>query len=157
MAEPVESTLSKVEGVTCAGTCDVGGSWGREGAPGDKNLRTCQRPAGGPSPELEKERIAVFGEFKPQTLLLFGSFARGDWDDESDIDLIVVYDTPKRFLDRLEELYLAWTGTRAIDILAYTPAEFEQMLRESAFLQDVVAEAKVLYECAKFVADSASE
>jgi hypothetical protein len=38
-------------------------------------------------------------------VLLFGSLARGDARDHSDIDMIVVKDTQLRFLDRLDELY----------------------------------------------------
>jgi predicted nucleotidyltransferase len=41
----------------------------------------------------------------PLRIILFGSRARGDSDEASDADLIVVYRTEKRFLDRLAELY----------------------------------------------------
>ena len=50
----------------------------------------------------------------------FGSLARGDARDHSDIDLIVVKETQMRFLDRLDEFYN--DAREAMDILVYTPA-----------------------------------
>ncbi len=52
-------------------------------------------------------------------VLLFGSLARGDARDHSDIDLIVVKDTQMRFLDRLDEFYD--DAREAMDVLVYTP------------------------------------
>ncbi|MFU8858243.1 MAG: nucleotidyltransferase domain-containing protein [Deferrisomatales bacterium] len=90
--------------------------------------------------------IAAFAPLNPERVLLFGSWARGAADAESDVDVVVVYPTHKRFLDRLEELYLLWPLPVAVDILAYTPDEFQEMLQWNAFLQDIVAESKILYE-----------
>ena len=86
--------------------------------------------------------------FDPERIILFGSRAGENWDEYSDFDLIVVYPTNKRFLDRLKELYMAVglaTGV-AVDILAYTPEEFDRLVRERPFVQDVVETGKVLYE-----------
>lgn len=96
--------------------------------------------------ELQREIISAFKRFDPERIILFGSLARGQDDEESDVDLIVVYRTSKRFMDRLKELYLAWDIPRAVDILAYTPEEFDRMMQGSAFLQDTTREARTLYE-----------
>jgi len=77
---------------------------------------------------------------------LFGSFAREEADRFSDIDIIIVYRTPKRFLDRLEELYRHWNIDRAVDILAYTPEEYEVLLKESDFVREAVEKGRVIYE-----------
>lgn len=96
--------------------------------------------------QIREAAIASFSRFHPRRILLFGSYARGDADGESDIDLIVVYGTEKRFLDRLEELYTAWTLPKAVDILAYTPQEFEDLKESRAFVADAVSEGVTLYE-----------
>jgi predicted nucleotidyltransferase len=88
----------------------------------------------------------AFAQFNPHRIILFGSHACGTADDESDIDLIVVYDTKKRFLDRLRELYMAWDLPKGVDIIAYTPKEFAEMKKTRTFVQDAVATGKVLYE-----------
>ena len=99
-----------------------------------------------PYDRLRRDIVRLFAPFDPERIVLFGSLARGEGDEFSDVDLVVVYPTEKRFLDRLEELYACWTLPVAVDVLAYTPDEYRKMLRESAFLQDVVAEGEVIYE-----------
>jgi len=95
---------------------------------------------------LEQKIISTFRHFKPLKIILFGSYAKGENDDESDIDIIVVYQTEKKFMDRLEELYLNWSLPKAVDILAYTPDEFDEMQKENFFIQDAVKEGTVIYE-----------
>ncbi len=94
---------------------------------------------------LRAEIVRTFATLDPERIVVFGSAARGSGDEHSDVDLIVVYQTSKRFLDRLEELYLRWDLPIAVDILAYTPEEYAEMLGTSAFVQDVVAEGEVIY------------
>jgi predicted nucleotidyltransferase len=76
-------------------------------------------------------------------VLLFGSLARGDARDHSDIDMIIVKDAPLRFLDRLDEFYD--DAREAMDILVYTPQEFEEM-KERPFVKRALREGKMLYE-----------
>ena len=55
--------------------------------------------------------------------------------------------TNKRFLDRLKELYQLWSIPITVDILAYTPYEFEQMLsEENSLIKKALEEEKVIYE-----------
>jgi predicted nucleotidyltransferase len=96
--------------------------------------------------QLEQRIISIFTPFAPLRIILFGSFARGIADEESDLDVIVVYRTEKRFLDRLKELYMSWDIPRAVDILAYTPEEFDQMMEENGFLWGAVSEGRKIFE-----------
>jgi len=97
--------------------------------------------------ELEGELERILNRLKNDTsvrkVLLFGSLARGDARDHSDIDLIVVKDTQMRFLDRLDEFYD--DAREAMDILVYTPQEFEEM-KERPFVKRGLREGKMLYE-----------
>jgi predicted nucleotidyltransferase len=95
---------------------------------------------------LDADIIHAFKSVNPQKIILFGSFAREEADRFSDIDIIIVYRTPKRFLDRLEELYRHWNIDRAVDILAYTPEEYEALLQESDFVREAVEKGRVVYE-----------
>ena len=96
--------------------------------------------------ELEGELERILNRLKNDTsvrkVLLFGSLARGDARDHSDIDLIVVKDTQMRFLDRLDEFYD--DAREAMDILVYTPQEFEEM-KERPFVKRALREGKMLY------------
>ncbi len=97
--------------------------------------------------ELKAELERIVNRLKKdpsvRLVLLFGSLARGDARDHSDIDLIVVKETEKRFLDRLDEFYD--DAREAMDILVYTPQEFEDM-KERPFVKKALKEGKILYE-----------
>ncbi len=97
---------------------------------------------------LDERIVRTFAPVSPQRIILFGSQATGTSDEASDVDLIVVYETNKRFLDRLRELYLLWDLRIAVDILAYTPVEFARLMKESAFVQDAVATGREIYAAA---------
>lgn len=95
---------------------------------------------------LDADIIQTFKPINPQKIILFGSYACEEADRFSDIDVIIVYQTQKRFLDRLEELYQHWNIDRAVDILAYTPEEYEVLLEESDFVRKAVEKGRVIYE-----------
>ena len=61
---------------------------------------------------------------------MFGSVARGEADEWSDLDLIVIADTDRTFFERFRDfdgLYEVWPR---LDLLVYTLAEFERMVDE---------------------------
>ncbi len=62
---------------------------------------------------------------------VFGSVAAGTADEHSDVDVILVRDTPLPFFDRIREVMdLRLALGAAVDMLIYTPAELAQMLGE---------------------------
>jgi len=81
--------------------------------------------------------------------IVFGSVARGDADDWSDLDLVIIADTTRPFLERyrdFEGLYDVWPR---LDLLIYTPAEFAQMQEEGRpFIEHVLGEGVVIHEAA---------
>jgi len=57
----------------------------------------------------------------------------------------VVMRTKDRFLDRLKKAYLAVQPSVAMDILVYTPEEFEEMKESSPFVSQALKEGRELY------------
>jgi predicted nucleotidyltransferase len=98
--------------------------------------------------DLERRIARIFAPVHPLRIVLFGSRARGDADEASDVDLIVVYRTERRFLDRLAELYRLWDLPLAVDILAYTPEEFDRLVQESEFVREAMAQGRPILEAA---------
>mgnify|MGYP000848900740 FL=1 len=76
-------------------------------------------------------------------IILFGSVARGNIHRGSDLDLIIVQETDKKFLARLEPFYR--DARIAMDILVYTPDEFAAMV-EGIFLKNALRDGVVIYE-----------
>jgi len=72
---------------------------------------------------------------------VFGSVARGEADEWSDLDLLVVAETQKGFFERYRDfagLYDVWPR---LDLLVYTSAELERMVaEENPFLLRVLDE-----------------
>lgn len=97
-------------------------------------------------PELKKivARLAASGVLR---VVLYGSYARGDFNVDSDVDLLILKETNERFIDRIASA-LAVTGARIpVEPIVYTPEEIEEMrARRSGLLADAEREGKVLYE-----------
>jgi predicted nucleotidyltransferase len=91
--------------------------------------------------------VAILRErYAPDKVILFGSCGRGDFGEDSDIDLLIVKETDKRPLDRMREVYdLIYSPDHylALDPLVYTSQELTQRLESGDFF---VQEGKVLYE-----------
>jgi predicted nucleotidyltransferase len=102
--------------------------------------------------ERQIERIVarLRRAYDPDKIILFGSCARGDFGEDSDIDLLIVKETALRPLDRMREVYKAVYSPRhylALDPLVFTPEELAQKLNAQDYLvHEIVREGKVLYE-----------
>ncbi len=85
--------------------------------------------------------------YRPERAYLFGSWAHGEGDDLSDLDVVIIKHTAAPFFHRLWEFArLLPAGTGGVDILVYTPEEFEEMRREgNAFVDMVVEEGRLIY------------
>ncbi|MFQ5987219.1 MAG: nucleotidyltransferase domain-containing protein [Dehalococcoidia bacterium] len=94
-----------------------------------------------------KEIVAALKGYDPRRVILLGSLARGEEDRYSDIDLVIIKETEERFLDRINSVYEILQPTRALDVLVYTPEEFEHMRREgNPFIERLLQEGMVIYE-----------
>jgi predicted nucleotidyltransferase len=93
------------------------------------------------------ELIAALRPYQPERVYLFGSTARGEEDELSDLDLVVIKRTALPFFDRLMEVArLLPEGTGGIDVLVYTPEEFLRMQQDgNAFAELIVEEARLIY------------
>jgi predicted nucleotidyltransferase len=84
---------------------------------------------------------------RPQKIILFGSWARGERDPHSDIDLLVIQESnlprPQRYA-QVRRLF--WGMGIPMDILVYTPEEFARYQSvPGSFTNTVAREGRVLY------------
>mgnify|MGYP005840867853 FL=1 len=93
--------------------------------------------------ELERA-VAKLKEMGAERIVLIGSMAQGTVNPYGDIDLVVVMRTQERFLDRMKAVYLSIQPAVAMDILVYTPEEFEE-IKDSPFLAQALKEGRVLH------------
>jgi uncharacterized protein len=101
--------------------------------------------------EVERELAVLVPrlveELHPQRVLLFGSAARGEAGEDSDIDLCVIAETNLPFFERVALVRRLHHGRKSLEPLVYTPAEWRQMLQEERdFICTIAAEGRLLYE-----------
>jgi predicted nucleotidyltransferase len=97
--------------------------------------------------EAELQRIILeIIKLGVEKIILFGSLSSGDVHKSSDIDLIIVKKTEKKFLERLEEFYNYLNPQVAVDILVYTPEEFEEMKKNNPFIITALKHGRIIYE-----------
>ena len=104
-----------------------------------------------PDPGVIETRVQQVVEdlkpYQPTRIILFGSAARGEADEFSDLDFVVVKATRQPLLDRLKEVALMCKAPGAIDFFVYTPEEWQQMQdHASPFAERVMQEGRIVYE-----------
>lgn len=87
-------------------------------------------------------------DYAPEKIILFGSAARGDVDEYSDIDIVIIKKTDKPFLKRLiEAVEFLRPDSPHVDLFVYTPEEFALMKEDdNPFVAQVLKEGRVIYE-----------
>ncbi len=97
--------------------------------------------------ELNRCLDLLINRYRAQKVLLFGSMIGDDTSEWSDLDLVIVKETNRRFLDRTKEVMQLLQLRVGADILVYTPAEFERLSVERGFIRDeIVGKGQVLYD-----------
>jgi predicted nucleotidyltransferase len=97
---------------------------------GEADVDEIEVVRGAPAPSLDEVRRRV-REYAAGTgvtrAIVFGSFARGDADLASDLDVILIEPTSRPFLERgLAHLPLFRIGV-GVDLLVYTPEEYDRL------------------------------
>jgi len=92
----------------------------------------------------------IVKEYSPEEITLFGSYAYGEPDEDSDLDLFIIKKTEDPPLKRRIELRgLLRDDQRRLplELLVLTPEELKERLRlQDQFIQEIVQRGKVLYE-----------
>jgi predicted nucleotidyltransferase len=97
--------------------------------------------------ELRRFIDLLVREFDPIKIILFGSLAEGTPRLWSDIDIVVVRETDKNFIERAMEIQRRFDSNVGVDLLVYTPEEFEHMRAERLFFQqEILRKGKIIYE-----------
>ena len=91
----------------------------------------------GKVPHLDEVVDRLVAEFRPSRVVLFGSWASGEAQRDSDIDLLVVTDSDEPLDRRMARASRVLRGVPVpVDVLVFTPAEVE---RYRAWLGHTVA------------------
>ena len=86
--------------------------------------------------------------FSPEKIIIFGSVARREASETSDLDLLVVMESDRPDHERAVPIYMAVAGIRVPkDILVMTPEEFDRSrIDPTSFTSKIVRTGVVAYE-----------
>jgi predicted nucleotidyltransferase len=88
-------------------------------------------------------------EFKPEKIILFGSYAYGRPTMESDVDLLVVMPFEGGHFHQAHKITQRLNLALPLDLLVYTPEQLEYRLEiGDRFFREILEQGKVLYEAA---------
>ncbi len=96
--------------------------------------------------EIEALARRIWRQFKPIRIVLFGSYAWGRPNRESDIDLFLEMPTRRDYSDLATEIRCAVDPAFPLDIVIRTSAELRSRLAQrDSFICDIVERGKVLH------------
>ncbi len=104
--------------------------------------------------KITRKAISEFAQkaakhFNPDKIILFGSYAYGKPNRDSDVDVLVIMPFKGRNPEKATEIWMATKPNFPIDIMVRKPAELKKRLKlGDVFLREIVEKGKVLYEAA---------
>lgn len=95
-----------------------------------------------------KEIVRLLKPYKPERVILFGSYAWGKPNAASDVDLFIIKNARKTRYERMVEVgYLLYPASLPVDALVYTPAELRRRLEMGdMFVERVMRDGKEVYK-----------
>ena len=98
---------------------------------------------------IQKIVQRLIASYPPEKIILFGSYAYGHPNADSDIDLLIIKATEERLLERLNTVRRVATGTDPhipFEPIVLTPDEVERRLKSGdQFLSEIIEKGEVLY------------
>ena len=97
--------------------------------------------------QLNEITRRIVENFKPEKIVLFGSYAQGNSTEDSDLDLLIVKDSNLPRYKRGREVRKYLRGLKvAIDLVVYTKDEIQKWSNvKTSFITTVMEKGKILY------------
>jgi predicted nucleotidyltransferase len=98
--------------------------------------------------QIRKYARALGREFLPEQVILYGSYARREATEDSDVDLLVIMDHDKpRNVDQVIAMRLHTDAPFPLNLLVKRPAEVTKLLAmNNPFIKAILADGEVLYD-----------
>jgi predicted nucleotidyltransferase len=89
----------------------------------------------------------IVEKFQPEKIILFGSYAYGKPNADSDVDLLVVMPFEGRTVNQAIKIRQNISGKMPLDLLVRTPGQIKERLSLGDFyIREIIERGKVLYE-----------
>jgi len=101
-----------------------------------------------PQEKINEVVERIVKNVQPEKVILFGSYAYGKPNEDSDLDILVIKESVLPRHERVKEIkkYL-WGIKIPVDLIVYTPEEIDEWRGvKNSFINEVMEKGKVLYE-----------
>lgn len=89
----------------------------------------------------------IIREFQPERIILFGSYASGEANDDSDIDLLVVLPFEGKAAYKAAQIRTKVHPEFPLDLIVRTPQQVaDRLSMNDWFMRDIFAKGRILYE-----------
>jgi len=100
--------------------------------------------------DIKRLCIQIAREFRPRSIILFGSYAYGRPTPDSDVDLLVIMPHEGRATDQAIKISSRLEHRFPIDLIVRSPAEVQRRLKwNDFFLREATEKGVVMYESAR--------
>lgn len=108
------------------------------------------------SDQIKYKLIQALKPYNPQKIYIYGSYARGEATKDSDLDVLIIKNTRKKFRDRRidvsryiysrERLEKGTTLDYPVEALVYTEEEIKDHLEWDPFIRSIYKDKVLIYE-----------
>ena len=97
--------------------------------------------------KIQKVAAKIVKDYKPEKIILFGSYAWGTPSPDSDVDLFVMKRTNDSIIERHKKVERLLFGSGfPVDVLIYTPLQVKKRLHMGDFfVRNIISKGKLLY------------
>jgi len=97
--------------------------------------------------QIESLSRQIAAEFRPQRIVLFGSYAYGEPTQDSDVDLLVVLPFTGRPVRKAIEIRSRVRPKIPVDLMVRTPDQLADRIEQGDwFMREIVEKGRTLYE-----------
>ncbi len=100
--------------------------------------------------KIKNFALQVARRFNPEKIILFGFYAYGNPEEESDVDLLVILDHHDSAVAKASDIRLALPAEVPVDVIVRTPERVkERLAMNDFFMREIIEKGQVLYAANK--------
>lgn len=97
--------------------------------------------------KINKIKRKIVQKYRPEKIIIFGSFARREPTKDSDLDLFIIKKSRKDPIQRSYEVRRMIEPIFPLDLLIFTPQEVKKRLKlGDFFIKQIINQGELLYE-----------
>ena len=100
-----------------------------------------------PIKQIKEEIRPLVQEYRPERIILFGSYADGNPTEDSDVDLLIILPFKGRSIHKAVDMRLKMNTSFPVDLVVRTPKKVQERLDlNDSFIMNIMKNGRLLYE-----------